>query len=358
VKARRRAATGVAGVAVLAAATAATVTATTGENAEAGSGTTASATSTGTATVERRDLVERETVDGTLGYADSWHLTGTGTGTITNLPAEGAVVARGQSLYSVNGEPARWVFYGELPAWRDFASGMADGEDVRQLENNLRKLGYDPDRDMDVDDDWDSATTAAVKRFQEDHGLTEDGSLGMAELVFTLGPVRVGDVSVQRGAAPQGQLMTLTGTRRQVTVELDADRQGLVSEGAEVSVDLPNGDTAAGRITDVGDVARDVGSEDRPQMIVDVEIELTGKAASGTGFDQAPVDVGLEAARADDVLVVPVGALLARGDGYVVEVLVSGGRRSVAVEPGLYSDDLVEVSGTGLAEGMKVVVAE
>ena len=51
---------------------------------------------------------------------------------------------------------------------------MTDGEDVRQLERNLRALGYDPG---DVDDDWDWDTTAAVKRFQRDRELDDDGTL-------------------------------------------------------------------------------------------------------------------------------------------------------------------------------------
>ncbi len=65
-------------------------------------------------------------------------------GTLTGLREPGTVVTRGHSLYSVDGEPAAFLLYGALPAWRDFASGMTDGEDVRQLERNLRALGYDP----------------------------------------------------------------------------------------------------------------------------------------------------------------------------------------------------------------------
>ena len=50
------------------------------------------------------------------------------------------------------------------------------------------------------------------------------------------------------------------------------------------------------------------------------------------------------------------GELVARqGGGYAVEL---PGGRFVAVEPGLYADDYVEVSGSGLREGMQVVTAE
>ena len=122
---------------------------------------------TSTATVERRDLVDRDTVQGTLGYADSYALLAGATGTITRLREPGAVVRRGQSLYDIDNAAAAWLFYGSLPAWRDFSPSMSDGEDVRQLERNLRALGYDPDHDMTIDDDWTWATTAAVERFQD-----------------------------------------------------------------------------------------------------------------------------------------------------------------------------------------------
>ena len=105
----------------------------------------------------------------------------------------GAVVRRGHSLYDVDGEPAAWLLYGALPAWRDFAPGMDDGEDVRQLERNLRALGCDPDGDMTVDEEWTWATTAAVKCFQDARGLTEDGTLAKGEVVFRPGASRVGE---------------------------------------------------------------------------------------------------------------------------------------------------------------------
>ena len=138
---------------------------------------------------------------GTLGYADAFALRAGATGTITRLREPGAVVRRGQSLYDVDDAPAAWLLYGSLPAWRDFTPGMTDGEDVRQLERNLRALGYDPDHDMTIDDDWTWATTAAVERFQEDRDLTEDGTLARGEVVFRPGPARVGEVQATVGQA-------------------------------------------------------------------------------------------------------------------------------------------------------------
>ena len=130
-----------------------------------------------TATVERRDLVDRDEVDGTLGYAGAGTLVAGASGTITSLRAPGAVVERGEALYELDDAPAAFLLYGRLPAWRDFTPWMDDGEDIRQLERNLRALGDDPDGDLTVDDEWDWATTAAVERFQDERGLTEDGSL-------------------------------------------------------------------------------------------------------------------------------------------------------------------------------------
>jgi hypothetical protein len=363
VKPLRLAATGaVAAVAVAAVATA-VVVADGGEDHAGKSAATGAGT---TAAVERRDIVDRESVAGTLGYAGAAPLRAGAAGTLTAIRAAGSVVRRGHSLYDVDDEPAAWLLYGSLPAWRDFTPGMADGEDVRQLERNLRALGSDPYGDMTVDDEWTWATTAAVKRFQDERGLTEDGTLAQGEVVFRTGPSRVGELTAATGAsiAPGAELGELSSTRREVTVDLDADRQGLVRAGDTVTVELPGGDTARGRVTDVGKVATAPPADDPgATATIEVTIALRGRAGRGTGLDQAPVDVGFARERRRDVLAVPVTALLARsGGGFAVEAVeaveAGGRRRLVPVEPGLYAEDYVEVSGAGVREGMRVVTAE
>lgn len=59
-----------------------------------------------------------------------------------------------------------------------------EGEDVKALQNNLLKLGYDLGR-YGADGDFGSVTQKQVKKFQKDHGLTQDGIVGpqtLAEL--------------------------------------------------------------------------------------------------------------------------------------------------------------------------------
>ncbi|MGH2947495.1 MAG: peptidoglycan-binding protein, partial [Solirubrobacteraceae bacterium] len=311
---------------------------------------------TATAAVERRDLVDRESVDGTLGYAGASPLKAAAAGTLTAIHESGAVVRRGESLYDADDEPAAWLLYGSLPAWRDLTPYMSDGDDILQLERNLRALGYDPYGDMTVDDEWTSATTEAVERFQDDRGMTEDGSLAQGEVVFRPGPSRVGELksAVGQEVAPGADLGELSSTTREVTVDLEADRQELVRAGDAVTVEMPNGKTVRGRITEVGKVASQPASEEEDPTI-EVTVALRGREARGTGLDQAPVDVGFAVQRRKDVLAVPVTALMARSGGFAVETAEG---RLVPVEPGMYAEEYVEVSGSGLREGMRVVTAE
>jgi hypothetical protein len=319
------------------------------------SGATRAGTAPGaTAAVERRDLVDRETVDGTLGYADASPFRAGSAGTLTAIRESGSVVRRGESLYDVKDEPAAWLLYGSLPAWRDLTPYMSDGDDVLQLERNLRALGHDPYGDMTVDDDWTWATSEAVERFQDARGLTEDGSLAQGEVVFRPGPSRVGELEAAVGQAPGAELGELSTTTREVTVDLEADRQELARAGDTVTVELPAGNSVRGRITEVGKVASQPSAEDA-EPTIEVTIALRGRAGRGSGLDQAPVDVGFAVERRRDVLAVPVTALLARGGGFAVETAAG---RLVSVEPGMYAEDYVEVSGPGLREGMRVVIAE
>jgi peptidoglycan hydrolase-like protein with peptidoglycan-binding domain len=328
------------GVAVAAVAAGGVLAATGGETPAAQSPSRA------TAPVERTDLVDRDSIAGTLGYADVSTLASAASGTLTGLRDPGSTITRGHPLYDVDDAPAAFLFYGSLPAWRDFGAGMTDGDDVRQLERNLRALGYDPG---DVDRDWTWETTEAVEQFQRDRDLDDTGKLSRAAVVFRDGPVRVGEAKAAVGdqVAPGKPLGEISSSEQVVTVDVDASRQQLAHVGDGVTLEFPSGRTSKGRITEVGKVAK----KGEDGSTIAVTIKVTGR---GENLDQAPVDVGFAVERRRGALAVPVKALLARqGGGYAVEVV---GRGIVRVEPGLYADDLVEVEGD-LREGDQVVTA-
>jgi multidrug efflux pump subunit AcrA (membrane-fusion protein) len=79
---------------------------------------------------------------------------------------------------------------------------------------------------------------------------------------------------------------------------------------------------------------------------------------SAAAYDSASVNVLLTTQSAQNVLTVPVQALVALAEGgYAVEVVdASGATHLVAVTPGLYSDTRVQVSSDQLHEGDDVVV--
>jgi peptidoglycan hydrolase-like protein with peptidoglycan-binding domain len=324
-------------------------------------GTAAGGPRTATAQVVRRTLASRETVDGTLGFADDDNLVNRRQGTITWLAAEGATVGRGQTLYKVDDQPVP-LLYGSLPFYRELRVGADDGADVTQLERNLAALGYDPGT---VDDHFSSATRDALEQWQDDLGLPKTGVLAPGDVGVAPGALRVGEHKTGVGApAGQGQtVMTTTSTDREVSIDLDAAKQSFVKVGDRVEITLPSGRTTSGKVSSVSRVAKSTPSGDSAgggndtTTTVAVTVSLDHPKDTGA-LDQAPVDVDITTATAKNALAVPVTALLALVEGgYAVEVQDAGGARHlVRVKLGLFAEGLVEVSGNGLRPGTTVVV--
>jgi peptidoglycan hydrolase-like protein with peptidoglycan-binding domain len=326
----------------------------------------ANSAATATAAVARRDLVQRTTVSGTLGYRDPRPVVTDRRGTITSLPDEGRVLRPGDVLYRLDEQPVV-LLAGSQPAWRTLGVGVRDGRDVRQLEQNLRALGYDDRRELTIDRHYDAATASAVELWQADLGLTATGRVELGDAVFLSGARRVGVVTASLGerVEPGTRVMATTSTERLVSAEIDAGAQEDVAVGDKVTIDLRNGTTTSGTITKVGKVASVVAPEatsDRmssgsPTSTITFEVQLNKPAVAGD-LDQAPVDVGVAKERAKNVLSVPVSALLAlRGGRYGVEVVRGETTTVVEVTPGLYSDGgYVEVRRGAVKPGDSVVV--
>ncbi len=207
--------------------------------------------------------------------------------------------------------------------------------------------------------------------FQAAHGLVQTGVLLLGSVAFMPGPVRVTSVTPTLGqpvqAGGQGQsgsaVLSVTSTRHQVAIQLDAAQQSQIKVGDDVIVTLPDNSTTPAVVSKVGKVATvpssDQGNGGSSTPTVEVDVQLLHQATAGS-LDQAPVSVSITTGSVSNVLVVPVNALLAlAGGGYAVEVSdASGARHLAAVTLGLFDDSegLVQVSGPGLRAGQRVVV--
>ena len=88
-----------------------------------------------------------------------------GVAIITTLPERGAQLGEGEVMLTVSGRPV-FLLQGDIPVYRDLFPGLT-GEDVRQLEGALDRLGFDPGP---VDGVFDDATTAAVSAWYSSAG--------------------------------------------------------------------------------------------------------------------------------------------------------------------------------------------
>jgi len=319
-----------------------------------------------TQVVTRRDLSATMPVTGALGYAGSWTVRGQGGGTLTWLPRAGKVIRQGQVLYKVdNGSPVV-LLYGPVPAWRALNEGLT-GADVSQLNHDLVKLG-DASRSEIAPLGWDYfswETRVAVAKLQSELGIAiPPGWLGLGQVVFEPGALRVKTVTASLGSPASGPVLRATSDRHVVTIALDASEQSYVKAGDKVTVTLPDGKTIAGVVSGIGTVVTSASSppgysSSSSSATIPVYVRLTHLKAAGS-LDQAPVTVNITTDTAKNVLAVPVTALLAQAGGYAVEVVGPGNtRRLVPVRVGPVFDDasgLVQVSGTRLAAGQHVVV--
>lgn len=321
-------------------------------------GTANTAVPTGLYTVRRQDLTSQTQVSATLGYAGNYAIVNRVQGTLTALPSIGDVIAQGQVLYRVDGKPVA-LLYGPTPAYRDLSEGTA-GADVAELNADLVALGYATSTEIPSgSDDFTASTGEGVERLQAALGETQSGTLSLGQAVFVPTAARVTSVPATLGgdAQPNQQVLSATSTTRQISIALSASEQSDLQVGDKVAITLPNNRTTPGVIASVGTVATTSPNGGPPTIVV--LVNPTDPAATGS-WDQAPVNVTITTGSVHNVLVVPVDSLLAqpRG-GYAVEVVGAQGlRHLVPVTLGLFDDaeGLVQVSGTGLAVGQRVVV--
>jgi hypothetical protein len=218
----------------------------------------------------------------------------------------------------------------------------SDDADVAQLAENLAALGNE------------GPLAEQIRTWQRAAGLPVTGIVCPSQLVIAEGPAHIAQHAASIGetlvASPpdRGTILDYSSTEKLVTVPLSVGDQALAPVGRTVTVTLPDDAEVAGTISEVGSVVTDGA--------IEVTITIADQAALG-GLEVASVDVEFVSDSRDDVLSVPIAALLARPKGgFAVEVVTGGTSVLVPVDTGLFAAGQVEIAGEGIAEGMAVGV--
>ena len=296
-----------------------------------------------TTTVRQTDLVTTTEIDGTLGFGSPVALPNRAAGVITWLPEAGAVIQPGDVLYEVNDLPVLYL-PGDQTAYRTLRNNT-EGDDVLQLEEFLDEQGHMAPLSATVDGDFTSYTGDALEDwFEAAHGVLEQDEIPDGWVVFGNDEFRISSVTGSVGGQLNGgSVLSTTGTTRVVTVQLDTALSGVLTEGQEVLVELPDETEVAAVVTFVAGVVTTEGQGPNAVSWIDVELELAG---SGTGFDESPVTIVVDDAIELDATVVPISALVALAEGgFAVEVMVDGEPRLTAVTPVNFLGNDVSIDG-------------
>jgi len=227
---------------------------------------------------------------------------------------------------------------------------------VRIVAKNLRALGYSIEDEQsrtpvhEGEAVLTSSMIAAIKRWQRHAELPETGRIGAGDVVVLPGAVRVEAITAQRGDSAAAPLITVTSTTKVITAAADVTQAGTIRKGQRVTVVLPGDKPVRGKVSAISaEVTEEEGSE-APKRAVTVTVD---DAKGLAGIEAAKVRVDLPGETREDVLAVPVGALAALSEGGYAVQTADG--RLVGVETGMFAKGLVEVTGDGIDEGLRVV---
>ena len=327
------------------------------------------AAATTTVPVEVRDLVVTDQYEGELGFGETDSVTAGRSGVVTGVSAVGTTLHQGDVLFHLDLQPTV-LLHGDVPAFRDMSVDSDPGADITQLEQALVEGGFGDG--VTVDGEFTGATADAVEAWEEALGRSDpDGVVTLGDVVFAPADMRIAEVTADRGTQvqPGADVVQVTATGKVVTLGLTVDQVANVEAGTPVTVTLPDGTEATGKITDVasepttdggGDGAGGGGDGgDGGEDTYPVTVALDDPATADA-FDRGSADVSVERNRTEDATAVPVIALLAlREGGYGVQVVdetQSAGYRLVPVEVGTIADEWAQVTAEGIEAGVDVVV--
>jgi hypothetical protein len=244
---------------------------------------------------------------------------------------EGSVVDAAEALAIENAQKG----YNE--ALESYNKGVDKAAELQQAEEELEELQL----------------AAKSETFSPTNALASETSIIVGSYITSEGSV----------VAANSQMYNISSTGVEVVFQIDASDQDIVSVGDSVEVELPSEERINATISYVDPVVTQGQNGD----FIEVKLDISSTESIKV-YDQAPVDVFVTSEVSQDVMYVPVNALIALAEGgYALEIYngesevgvfegVSGVDTTyVGVEIGVFTDGFVEVSGN-ITEGMIVVV--
>lgn len=197
-----------------------------------------------------------------------------------------------------------------------------------------------------------AALIKAIKAWQRHLELPASGELTVGSVLVLPAAVRVSALSAQVSAPAAGELLSTTSTSKVITVLADQGEAATVDNGDHATVALSDGTTTPAKVTSVGTAlqTQDGGDPSSPKLTITLVLDQPSKLKQ---VDSADLQVSFAAQTHKQVLTVPISALLALQEGGYALQTPAGAL--IAVKTGIFADGQVEVSGTGINEGMTVV---
>ena len=270
---------------------------------------------------------------------------------------EGSVIDGAEALAIENAQKA----YDD--ALKSYNEGV-DAAEALAIEN-AQKAYDDALKSYNEGVDQESELTKAKEELEELKLSAKSETFSPTNAYASESPIIIGSYISDIGSAVSlnSQLYNISSIGIEVVFQVDASDQETVSLGDSVEIELPTDERVPTIITFIDQVVTQTQAGEFIEVILEVlnpnEIEA---------YDQAPVNVFVTTEVSENVLFVPVNALLALAEGgYALEVYEgeaedgifqgeSGVDTSyVAVEIGVFTDGFVEVKGN-ISEGQIVVV--
>ncbi len=270
---------------------------------------------------------------------------------------DGSVVDAAEALAIENAQKA----YDD--ALKSYNEGV-DAAEALAIEN-AQKAYDDALKSYNEGVDQESELTKAKEELEELKLSAKSETFSPTNAYASESPIIIGSYISDIGSAVSlnSQLYNISSIGIEVVFQVDASDQETVSLGDSVEIELPTDERVPTKITFIDQVVTQTQAGEFIEVILEVlnpnEIEA---------YDQAPVKVFVTTEVSENVLFVPVNALLALAEGgYALEVYegeTEGGTFQgesgvdtsyVAVEIGVFTDGFVEVKGN-ISEGQIVVV--